>query len=246
MVKLWILTVLAVVACAQIANARDVAEALNVNIREQLSLYAKFQKEADSAKYTDELKKLVTLTEEALKIESADEKNKIITTAPSHFSAEFNTWIGAKLEEAQVHDDIHDAIEFYNSLLTTHAEHEAEIKKTISTLENLLKESDLKQKEEKFLDLEKSFSPEFQKFLKENALPTVNRQLQKTAEFFENLLHDKDIKFAKEIEALKLKTEAALESNVSIDDKNKVLQEVTYSSNEDLNEFLQKKNIEYS
>lgn len=219
---------------------------MNVNIREQLNLYGKFQKEADAAKYADDLKKLVSLTEQALKTEGADEKNKLITSAPSHFGDEFNKWISAKLEEAQVNDDIHDAIEFYNSLLSHHPEFDAEIKKTLSTLENLLKESDLKQKEEKFLALEKNFSPEFQKFLKEHALPMVNKQLQSTADFFENLLHDKDIKFAKEIEALKNKTQAALDSKLSVDEKNKVLQEVTYTDNQELNEFLQKKNIEYA
>ncbi|KAM7352774.1 uncharacterized protein ACRADG_005158 [Cochliomyia hominivorax] len=246
MAKLWILSFLAVAAFVQIATARDLAEALNVNIREQLSLYGKFQKEADSAKYAEDLKKLITLTEEALRTENADEKNKLITSAPSHFNEEFNTWISGKLEEAQVNDDIHDAIEFYNSLLSDHSEFDAEIKKTLSTLENFLKETNLKQKEEKFLTLEKDFSPEFHKFLKENALPMVNKRLQKTSDFFENLLLDKEIKFAKEIEALKKKTDAALDAKVSIDEKNKVLHEVTFTDNQELNEFLHKKNIEYS
>lgn len=226
--------------------ARDLAEALNVNIREQLNLYEKFSKESDSASNLVDLKKLITLTEAALKSESAEEKQKLINEAHTNFSTEFNTWIGLKLEEAQVNDDIQDAIEFYSSLLTAKAEHEADIKQTLATLENLLKETDLKLKEEKFLGLTKTFTPEFEKFLKENALPSVNRQLHKSAEFFENLLGDKDIKYAKEIEALKVKTLAALESDVSIDEKNKVLQDITYTDNQDLNEYLQKKYVEYS
>ena len=210
-----------------------------------MNLYDQFQKEPES-KFVDELKKLIELTENALKLESADEKNKLISSAPSQFSEDFNKWIGAKLEEAQVNDDIHEAIEFYNSLLTSNTAFADEIKKTISTLDNILKESDLQQKEEKFLNLNKGFSAGFTKFLKENALPNVNHQLQKSSEFFENLLQDKDIKFASEIEALKKKTDAALGSDVSIDDKNKVLHEVSYTDNEELNDFLQKKNIEYS
>ncbi|TMW43060.1 hypothetical protein DOY81_011858 [Sarcophaga bullata] len=97
MAKLWILTVLAVVACVQLASARDVAEALNVNIRQQLNLYDKFQKESDGAKFVDELKKLIELTENALKLESVEKKNKIISTAPLQFSEDFNKWIGAKI-----------------------------------------------------------------------------------------------------------------------------------------------------
>lgn len=58
-----------------------------------------------------------------------------------------------------------------HSLLSLHPKFDAEIKKALSTFENLLKEFDLKQKEGKFLALEKNFSPEFQKkFLKENLL----------------------------------------------------------------------------
>lgn len=132
---------------------------------------------------------------------------------------------------------------------------DAEIKKALSTFENLLKEFDLKQKEGKFLALEKNFSPEFQKkFLKENLLKESDmkqkeekarkdlkqnfspefqqileatpfahgQQLQGTVDFFENLLFDKEIKFAREIEALK-KNEAALDSKLSVDEKNKKL-----------------------
>lgn len=219
---------------------------MNNNIRQQLRLYDEFQKQAEAAKFGAELKQLVELTEGALKLGSADEKSKVLTSIPSHFSEDFNKWVSMKLEEAEVNDDIHDAIEFYNSLLTANTVHGDEIKKTISTLENLLKESNLKEKENKFLNLNNEFSADFSKFLKENALPKVNQQLQKTSEFFENLLHDKDVKFATEIAALKQKTDAALSSDVSIDDKNKVLQEVTYTPNEELNDFLQMKNIEYS
>lgn len=226
--------------------AVDVAEALNVNIREQLKLYSKWEAEPASANYLSDLKKLIGLTEGALKTAGADEKQTIINNIHSNFSPEFNTWIGAKFEDAQVNSDISDAIFYYNSLLAEKSNFEADLKKTVATLEGLLVESNLKKKEEEFLGLTKTFSPEFEKYLKDTALPGVNAQLQKTVTFFGKVLEESDVKFAKEIKELKAKTEAALADSVSVDDKNKVLQEVTVTGNQDLNEYLQKKNIEYA
>ncbi|XP_013097321.1 uncharacterized protein LOC106080487 [Stomoxys calcitrans] len=244
MAKLWILTVFAVAALAQVSLAADLGEALNMNIREQLRLYDIFAKDPEAAKYSEDLKKLIQITEGALKTESVQEKEQTINTIDKNFNEEFNKWVGAKLEHAQVNDDIHAAITFYSGLLQKATPHEEEIKKTLSTLENLLKETNLKEKEDKFLGLTKTFSPEFEKFLKESSLPEVNQTLKKTAAFFATLLEQKEGKYEKEIADLKAKTEAALADSVSIDEKNKVLSEVSLTADKDLNDYLAKKNIE--
>lgn len=77
----------------------------------------------------------------------------------------------------------------------------------------------MKQKEEKARKgLEQNFSPEFQQIL-EGTHFAHGQQLQDTVDFFENLLYDKEIKFAREIKALK-KNEATLDSKLSVDEKN--------------------------
>lgn len=224
--------------------AADLGEALNINIREQLRLYDIFAKKPEAAKFADDLKKLVQITEGALKTESVEEKENTINNIDKNFSDEFNKWIGAELEHAQVNEDIHGAIQFYSSLMNKPTPHEDEIKKTLATLENLLKEADLKKKETEFLALTKGFSPEFEAFLKESSLPVVNETLKKTVEFFTTLLAQNEGKFDKEVAALKAKTVAALADSVSVDEKNKVLTEVSETPNKELNDYLAKKNIE--
>lgn len=241
MAKLWIMGLMCLALCAQLSQARDIAEALNQNIREQLKGYEAFQKQDDGSHKAD-LDKLVELTEAALKVNSVDEKQALIKAIPTHFSAEFNQYIATKLEEFQVNDDITDAIQFYNSLIEN-AQFVEEIKTTIATLENLLKETDLKVKEEKFLTLNKGFSAEFVDFLKNNNLPKVNQELQNIAEFFETLLVEDDIKFATEIKALKEQAEVGLAAK-TVDEKQKILYDVTNPANAELFEFLQMKFIE--
>uniref|UniRef100_T1PG67 Uncharacterized protein n=1 Tax=Musca domestica TaxID=7370 RepID=T1PG67_MUSDO len=215
-----------------------------MNIRESLRLYDVFAKHADAAPYADDLKKLVQITEGALKSESVEEKENTINNIHKNFSEEFNKWIGLKLEHAEVNEDIHGAITFYSSLLNQQTPHEAEIKKTIATLENMLKDTDLKKKEMDFLGLTKTFSPEFDAYLKQSSLPVLNESLQKTAQFFQALLELKEGKFDKEVTELKAMVEAALADSVSVEEKNRVLGEVTDTSNQQLNEYLAKKNIE--
>ena len=218
------------------------AEALNGNIREQLKGYQQFLTEADATHKAD-LEKLIEKTEAALKLADFEEKQKTINELPQSFTPEFNTWINTKLEEFQVNDDIHEAIEFYASLNAGSSDYKAETEKTIATLENLLKETDLQKKETDFTALNAGFSPEFNKFLMENALPKINRELKKTAEFFEDLLVEKNGKYETEIKALKAQAEAAL-GDISVDDKQKALFEVTNPKDKALFEYLQTKFIE--
>lgn len=226
----------------KLAQARDLAEAINVNIREQLKGYQKFVNE-DNGSHKADLEKLIEKTEAALKLTGAEEKQKILNELPQQFSAEFNEFITAKLAEEQINETIQEASEFYASLLAGHSEFKDEIEKTVSTLENLLKETDVKKKEDGFAQLNNAFTPEFSKFLQENSLPMVNRQLKNTVEFFEDLLVEKGTPFDSEIKALKTQAEAAL-GNISVEEKQKVLYEVTNPQNKELFEYLQKKFIE--
>uniref|UniRef100_A0A1A9W6U8 Uncharacterized protein n=1 Tax=Glossina brevipalpis TaxID=37001 RepID=A0A1A9W6U8_9MUSC len=146
---------------------------------------------------------------------------------PTNFTQEFNEWISQKLEDAQVNSDIEDAMAFYNSLLGENNSFEEEIKKTVSKLDEIHRMTDLKNKVERFVNLSKDFSENFDKFLKQNALPNVNTRLQKTIEFFDNLLKDKDVPFKKEIMEMKVKCEEALSPDKSLEDKQKVLHEVS-------------------
>ncbi|XP_073823580.1 uncharacterized protein [Musca autumnalis] len=242
--KLLILTVFAFAGLVQLSRAANLGEALNNNIRVQLRLYDIFAKDADAAKYADDLKKLVQITEGALKTESVEEKETTINNIHTNFSEEFNQWIATKLEHAEVNDDIYGAITFYSSLLQQHTPHEAEIKKTIATLENLLKETDLKKKETEFVGLTKTFSPEFEAYLKQSSLPVIQDTLQKTLTFFQTVLDQQEGKFEKEIMALKAKVVAAMADSVSVEEKNRVLSDVSDTSNKELNEYLARKNIE--
>jgi len=242
MTKLWIIGVFCVIALMQLTQARDLAEALDNDIREYLKGYQKFLNEDDGT-HKEDLTKLIEITETALKADGVDAKQAILKSLNDNFKPEFNKYIAEKLEEFQVNDDIQNSIEFYQSLLKTKTEFKDEIEKTIATLHDLLKEADLKKKEEGFLNFNKEFTPEFMKFLNENALPTVNRDLQKTAEFFENLLIEKDTKYATEIQELKTKAEAAL-GDVSIEEKQAALYQVTNPKDHELYEYLQKKFIE--
>ncbi|XP_075149644.1 uncharacterized protein LOC142223676 [Haematobia irritans] len=244
MAKLWILSIFALAALAQVSLALDLGEALNMNIRDQLRLYDTFAKDPDAAKYSEDLKKLIEITEGALKTESVEEKEKILNTIDKNFNEEFNKWIGTNLEHAQVDEDIRDAIGFYKGLLPQAAAHADEVKKTITTLENLLQDSNLKEKEDKFLGLTKTFSPEFDAFLKENSLPAITEALKRTSEFFTNVLALKEGKFEKEIEELKAMTVAAMAESVGVEEKNRILNDVTQTPNKELNEYLAKKNIE--
>jgi len=246
MVKLWLLSVVSALLIVQLAlpiEAADLAEALNHNIREQLKGYENFLAEDDGT-HKDDLTKLIELTESALVIADADEKNAIIKGIPEKFSAEFNKYISTKLEEFHVNDNIKESIQFYKSL-SKNAEHKAEVEQTIAKLEEILKNTDLKQKEEQFFGLDKAFTPEFQQFLRDNALPAVNRSLQKTEEFLETLLREPDVQFVTEITGLIEQTRAAL-GDITIEEKQTALQKVTNPQPQELFEYLQKKFIELS
>ncbi|KAI9577975.1 uncharacterized protein LOC119641076 [Glossina fuscipes] len=237
--------ILIAIVVLQGSQAIDLIGALNVNLRGQLEAYERFLSTLNEHQHKDDLKKLIQLTEDALKLNDFEEKEKAITSMPTHFNQEFNEWISKKLEEAQVDGDIENAMAFYNSLLTEHNSYEDDIKKTLSILEEIHRVADLKDKVERFINLSKDFSDSFDKFLKESSLPNVNTRLQKTIEFFANVLKDESVPFKKEILELKAKCEKALNSDKSLEDKQKVLHEVTYTDNQELNDFLQKKNLEY-
>ncbi|XP_073823579.1 uncharacterized protein [Musca autumnalis] len=244
MAKFLLLSVVAVVALVQVSTALNLGEALNNNIRQHLSLYDSFAKAPEATKFTGDLKKLVQITEDALKIESVEEKENAINNLHTHFGPEFNAWIGAKLEEAEVNEDIAGAITFYKQLLKQKSAHETEITKTIATLEGLLKESDLQKKEEQYLGLTNNFSPEFSAYLKDSSLPVINDTLQKTVKFFETILGQKEGKFVKEITDLKTLVEGVLGDKVSVEEKNRVLSEISSASNMELHTYLTKKQIE--
>ncbi|XP_005175593.1 uncharacterized protein LOC101891787 [Musca domestica] len=247
MAKLFILSVVATVALVQVCSAVHLGEALNNNIRQHLSLYDSFAKSPDAVKFSGDLKKLMEITEGALKIENVDEKENTINNLHTHFSADFNSWIALKLEEAEVNEDIQGAITFYSQLLKQKSSHEAEIKKTITTLETLLKENDLQKKEKEYLGLSNNFSPEFAAYLKTSSLPVINDTLQKTIKFFDSVLAQKEGKFVKEITELKAMVEGVLGESASIEEKNRVLGEVTSANNnKELHAYLTKKHIELS
>jgi len=241
MAKLLIIGFLCLVAL-QATFAKDLTETLNSNIREQLKGYQLFL-EQDDGTYKAELTKLIELTEGALNADTVDEKQAILDGLGEHFSPEFNKFISARLEAYQVNDDIRDSIEFYRSLLTGDTKFESEIQKVVDTLEELLKLTDLKEKEERYLALEKTFTPEFKDFLKNNQLPVVNRALQNNVEFFENLLIEPEPKYEAEIKELKAQAEAAL-GDISVEEKQAALQKITNPTDPVLYKYLQKRYIE--
>jgi hypothetical protein len=241
MAKFFLLGLVCLAACMQITLARDVLEALNNNIRDQLQGYEKFLVE-ETGPYKPDLQKLINIMETALKSEKLEEKQAILKNLQSNFSPEFNQYVSYKLENYQVNDDIRDAIEFYQALLNNE-KFKSDVEQTIATLQSILKESDLKVKEDRFMNLNKGFSPEFSRFLHDNALPQVNRELQNISQFFENLLVDDNIKFATEIRQLKQQADEGLAAN-TVDEKQKILYEVTNPKNAELYEFLQTKFIE--
>jgi hypothetical protein len=238
---LWIMGLICLAACAQLTVAKDLAEALNNNLREQLKGYETFLSQDDGTHKAD-LEKLIKLTESALKADTYEAKQALVKDLPAQFSAEFNQYVSTKLQEFQVNDDIADDIQFYNTLLENAKLHD-ELKKTIVTLENLLKETDLKVKVEKFAALNQSFSPALVDFLKSNSLPKVNHELQNMVEFFDALLVEDNIKYAAEIKALKVQAEAGLAAS-NVDEKQKILYAITNPSDPALFEFLQTKFIE--
>ncbi|XP_037958748.1 uncharacterized protein LOC119688157 [Teleopsis dalmanni] len=241
MAKFWIVGVFCLAALLQLTMARDVAEVINNDIREHLKAYQKFLEEDDGTHKAD-LTKLISLTETALKEDDVDKKQLLLKDLSAQFTPEFNEFFSKKLEEYTVNDNIKDSIEFYKSLSSS-AEFKEEITKTIATLEALLKETEKQKKIDGLIAVEKNFSPEFQNFLKNNALPTVNRELQKNAEFFENLLVENEGLFTNEIKELKAKAEAAL-GDISVDEKQVALQQITNPTNQELFQYLQKKFIE--
>jgi len=239
---LWIMGLICLAACAQLTVARDLAEALNNNLREQLGGYQTFLSQDDGTHRAD-LETLIQLTESALKEEGFEAKQALIKDLPAQFSPEFNQYVSTKMQEFHVNHDIADAIQFYNTLLEN-AELHDEVQQTTGTLENLLKETDLQVKIEKFRTLNQAFSPALVDFLKSNSLPKVNHELQHISEFFGNLLVEQDIKYAAEIRALKEQAEAGLLVS-DIEEKQRILHAVTNPSDPDFFQFLQTKFIEH-
>ncbi|XP_073823582.1 uncharacterized protein isoform X1 [Musca autumnalis] len=232
MAKFLLLSVVAVVALVQVSSDREAGEAINNYFRQQLSLYDSFAKAPEATKFTDDLKKLIQATEDALKIESLEEKQNAFNNLHTNIGPEFGDWIVAKLLDAKVNEVIAGEITFYKQLLKQKSAHEAEIRKTIATLEGLLKESDF---ETKFVDVSTNFSP-----VKDSTLPVINDTLQKTVKFFETILGQNEGKFVKEITDLKTKVEGVLGDEVSVREKIDILQEISM----ELDTYLTKKQIE--
>jgi len=216
-------------------------EGLNNHIRDQLQKYEKFLA-ADDGSHKEELKNLITIYESALKTENFDEKQQIVKEVPSKFSPEFGAFVQSKLQDAQLTEDITAAIAFYKNLKGD--EYKADIGKVVAELDGFLKLTDFEAKKDGFLNIEKTFRPEFVSFLKKDSLPKIHHDLQSAVEFFTKVLADSDVQFATEIKALKAQAEAALAEGVSVEDKQKALYEITNPGNPPLTEFLQKKFIE--
>lgn len=225
-------------------RSEDPAEALNNHIRGQLQQYEKYLSQDDGA-HKEDLKKLISINESALKAENYEEKQKIVSGVPDQFSAEFGAYIQGKLQEDQIAQDIVAAIAFYKGLPNSDA-HKADIEKAVAELEGLQKQADFEAKKNGFINLEKSFSPEFVAFLKQDSLPKVNHDLQSAVDFFNKVQASKEDQFASEIQALKAKAEGALADSVSIEDKQKALYDITNPNNPPLTEFLQKKFVEHN
>lgn len=225
-------------------RSEDPAEALNNHIRGQLQQYEKYLSQDDGA-HKEDLQKLISLYESALKVENYEEKQKIVKSVTEQFSAEFGAYVQGKLQEDQVSQDIVAAIAFYKGLPNSDA-YKADIEKAVAELEGLQKETDFEAKKNGFVNLEKTFSAEFITFLKEDSLPKVNHDLQSAVDFFNKVQASKLEEFASEIETLKAKAEAALADSVSIEEKQKTLFEITNPNNPSLTEFLQKKFVEHN
>lgn len=225
-------------------RSEDPAEALNNHIRGQLQQYENYLSQDDGS-HKEDLKKLISIYESALKADNYEEKQKIVKGVTEQFSAEFGAFVQGKLQADQVAQDIVAAIAFYKGLPNSDA-HKADIEKAVAELEGLQKQTDFEAKKNGFLNLEKSFSPEFIAFLKEDSLPKVNHDLQSAVDFFNKVQASNQQEFASEIQALKAKAEAALAESVSIEDKQKALFEITNPNNPPLTEFLQKKFVEHN
>lgn len=213
-------------------------EGLNNHIRNQLHKFENFLA-ADDGSHKDELKNLITIYESALKTENFDEKQQTVKTVPSKFSPEFGEFVQTKLQDAQLTEDITNAIAFYKNLKGD--EFKADIEKVVADLDGFLKLTDVEAKKNGFLNIEKTFRPEFVNFLKKDSVPKINHDLQSAVEFFTKVLADSDVQFATEIKALKAQAEAALADGVSVEDKQKALYEITNPGNPPLTDFLQKK-----
>lgn len=225
-------------------RSADPAEALNIHIRGQLQQYEKYLSQDDGA-HKEDLQKLISIYESALKVESYEEKQKIVNGVTEQFSADFGAYIQGKLQEDQIAQDIAAAIAFYKGLPNSDA-HKADIEKAVAELEGLQKEANFETKKNGFINLEKTFSPEFVAFLKNDSLPKVNHDLQSAVDFFSKVQASGEDQFVSEIQALKAKAEGALADSVSIEDKQKALYEITNPNNPPLTEFLQKKFVEHN
>ncbi|XP_033150397.1 uncharacterized protein LOC117134944 [Drosophila busckii] len=240
MTKLVLICLLSL-ALVQCALSENPAEALNQHIRVQLQEYEKFLANDDGS-HKEELQKLIKIYESALKTEDFAEKETIVKGVTAQFSAEFGAFVQLQLQMDQLAEDIKSAIGFYK---TIDASFKADADKAIADLQAMEQMTDFEAKKNAFLNLQTTFRPEFVEFLKKDSLPKIMLDLQNSIQFFETLLAaDANIKFASEIAALKAQAQAAMAENVSIDDKQKALFEITNPSNAELYEFLQKKFIE--
>lgn len=223
--------------------SHNVAEAFDAIIYEQLKAYQKFLKEDDGTHKTD-IEKLIKMTEAALSLQTTPKKQQYLNQLPQNFSQEFNEYITTNLAKEQINTAIQEATEFYQSLLEKHAEFKTDIEKTVSCLSVSLKETDLKKKEISLMNINKNFSPEFSSFLKEKALPNINKELRKTVDFFESLLVDKPEHLEEDLKSLKNRTMEALADTVPIEEKQKTLFEVYNPNKKELFEYLQTKFLE--
>lgn len=218
--------------------SEDPVEGINNHIRDQLQKYEKFLA-TDDGSHKEELQKLITIYETALKSESFDEKQQLVRETPQKFSPEFGAFVQSKLQDAQLTEDITTAIAFYKNLKGD--EFKADMEKAVAELDGLLKLTDFEAKKNGFLNIESTFRPEFVNFLKKDSVPKINHDLQKAVEFFTKVLADADVQFATEITALKAQAEGALADGVSVEDKQKALYGITNPENPPLTDFLQKK-----
>ncbi|KAM8717604.1 hypothetical protein ACLKA7_004322 [Drosophila subpalustris] len=213
MSKLFQICLLSLALVVQCVLSEDPVEGINNHIRDQLQKYEKFLA-TDDGSHKEDLQKLITIYESALKSESFDEKQQLVKETPQKFSAEFGAFVQSKLQDAQLTEDIGTAITFYKNLLKGD-EHKADIEKAIADLDGLLKLTDFEAKKNGFLNIESTFSPEFVNFLKKDSVPKINHDLQKAVEFFTKVLADSDVQFATEVKALKAQAEGALADGVN-------------------------------
>ncbi|XP_017467132.1 PREDICTED: uncharacterized protein LOC108359680 [Rhagoletis zephyria] len=244
MTKFFIAALLCVAACAQLSTAASIAEAIDIDLRENLSSYNKILPEVDAAHKAD-LEKLITQTETALKETDPKEKNKILDALHGAFPEEFNQYLSKKLQELHIDADIQRSLSFYTTLLekTEAGEWKQDIEQAIANLNSITSETDAAKKVELYAQFSKQLKTDFQDFLKKQTLPQIEQSLSGTIKFFDGLLAEADAPHKNEIAALKTQAEAGLAAT-TLEEKQKIYYEITNPADKELFNYLKEKYIE--